>query len=96
MTLDIQDTDRVQLVNEKHFNQPNQAKTEPDEVIECMKKRAKEETTPLPKIYQEALCAVVLMNLKLLQFFQPFNQLESNFTTRGENDFHHYNHCYSL
>ena len=38
VTLDIQD--RLQSVNKKHFHQPNQAKTEADKVIECMKKRA--------------------------------------------------------
>ena len=56
MTLDIQD--RAQSVNEKHFHQPNQAKNEADKVIEYKKKRTKEETTPIPKIYQEELCAV--------------------------------------
>ena len=56
MTLDIQA--RAQSVNEKHFYQPNQAKNEADKVIECKKKRAKEETTLIPKIYQEELCAV--------------------------------------
>ena len=56
VTLDIQDG--VQSFNKKHFHQPNQAKTEVDEVIECMKKRTKEETTPIPNIYQEALCAI--------------------------------------
>ena len=56
VTLDIHD--RVQSVNEKHFHQQNQAKTEAEEVIECMKKRAKEETISIPKIYQEALCGI--------------------------------------
>ena len=27
-------------------------------MIECMKKRTKEETTPIPKIYQETLCVI--------------------------------------
>ena len=56
MTFDIKDS--VQSFNKKHFHQPNQAKTEADEVIDWMKKRTKEETTPIPKIYQEALCAI--------------------------------------
>lgn len=29
---------KMESVNEKHFHQPNQAKTEADKVIECMKK----------------------------------------------------------
>ena len=56
VTLDIQD--RVQSVKQKHFHEPNQVKTEADEVIECMKKRTKEETIPTPKIHQEALCVI--------------------------------------
>ena len=52
----ITDTnDQLVTCNDKHIHPPKATETAVEMVKERMKKRAKEETTPVPRIYHEAL-----------------------------------------
>ena len=47
--------DQLVTCNDKHTHPPKATETAVEMVKERMKKRAKEETTPIPRIYHEAL-----------------------------------------
>ncbi len=48
-------SDQLVSCNQKHTHPPATAETALEKVKENMKKRAKEETTPIPTIYHEAV-----------------------------------------
>ena len=70
VTLD--DQDRIISSNGRHSHEADQTKIEADKVIEILKRRTMEETTPILKIVKKQH-RLFLSVKKMLQFFQLFN-----------------------
>lgn len=89
--LPTDDNDQLVSTNNKHGHPPDDVEVRVAKVIEKMKDRAREETTPLPRIYQETLWEVATEEMtRLLPFYQPSLQSKVRYIAEGESGYLHF------